>query len=128
MTTYECNEEDQDIDDTQREARLEHGALLVEAGVDVAPTCGDTSTDVPAVHVSDVSQIVDTGNECADETQINHSNEHGIVPRAQVGDDCEDDPCQRERRYYEQHEDGVGRELVDLVVVVDEPAEHAVCA
>lgn len=117
-------------------AGLEHGAGLESLPVkgatrDVAAdiVCPDsTGGGVVALGVADVAQVVDGGDEGADNGNVDEGDEEGVGGRAVVAEEGEDGPGEGEDGDDEEDEDGVGGQEVALDKLVDEPGEHAHCA
>lgn len=129
-------EEEDAVHDAKGEAGLEHGASLVDRGVDAVVGVGGTKGtkveveaaaggDVDTVGLGDVAQVPDGGDECADEAEIDDGDEQGVGGRAVVAEEGEDGPGEREHRDDEENKYVVGRQGVDFDIAVDEPGEHA---
>ncbi len=71
------------------------------------------------------AQLVDAGDEGADEAEVNEGDEEGVGARAVVGEQRGDGPGGAEDRDDEQDQDVVRGESVGFRVDVDEPGEHA---
>ena len=125
--------EEDAVHDAEREARLEHGARLVDAEahrrqraaakraqVDVDRRVARDDGD--AVRVGDEAQLVDAGDEGADEGEVDEPDEARVVA---VREDGEQRPREREHRHDEQDQNVVGREQVGLDIAVHEEGEHA---
>lgn len=69
--------------------------------------------------------VLDSGNESADEAQVDECDEARIGRRAVVREEREDGPCESEDRHDEEHEDRGRSQGVDFRVLVNEPGEHA---
>jgi len=94
--TYEGGEEEDDVHDGKGKAGLEHGACLVDVQRPVtaaltAIVAKGTQTEVDAsaaefraVLVCDGTQLVDSGNQGAYESEVDECNEQGRVTSAQV--------------------------------------------
>ena len=94
--TYEGGEEEDDVHDGKGKAGLEHGAYLVDVQRPVtaaltAIVAKGTQTEVDAsaaevraVLVCDGTQLVDSGNQGAYESEVDECNEQGRVTSAQV--------------------------------------------
>jgi len=129
------DEEEDGVHDTEREARLEHAARLVDA--DVKRVEGRASQDAEirlvravgrdrgAVHARDKAEIIDSRDEGADESQVDEADEARVGAGPVVAEQGEKGPGEAEDGDDEKNEDVVGRHLVVLEVVVDEPGEHA---
>jgi len=129
------NEEENDIHNAKRKARLKHGACLIDlhthpiniriaqrTEIDIVR---GASGDSRAVGVGDEAQLIDTGDEGAHKTEIDEGDEEGIGARAVVGEERGDGPGGGEDADDEENEDVVGCEGVVGVVYVDEVGEHA---
>jgi len=81
--------------------------------------------DGGAVVVGDAAQVVDAGDEGADEAEVDEGDEVGVVAGAVVGEEGEDGPDGGEDGDDEEDEDGGWGEEVLGVVDVDEVGEHA---
>jgi hypothetical protein len=99
--TYECDEEEDDVHDSQRKAGLEHGASLVQmerkripqlpanrakgaqAQVDVVRG----GVKVRAIGTRNASQLVHPSNQCAHEAEIDEGNEGPAGSRAMIHDE-----------------------------------------
>lgn len=121
------------IHNPQREARLEHrtrlihaqphrrqGAAAKRAQVDIDRRVAGHDGD--AVRVCDEAQLVDAGDEGADEGEVDEADEARVVA---VREDGEEGPGQGEDRDDEEEEDVGRRKLVGGDVEVDEVGEHA---
>lgn len=129
-------EEEDAVHDAKGEAGLEHGARLVDRGVDAVVRVGrakgpkvdieaTAGADVYAVGVGNVAQIPDSGDEGTHKAEIDNGDKQGIGGRAVVAEEGEDGPGEREHRDDEQDEYVVGRQRIVLDVAVDEPGQHA---
>lgn len=103
--TYEGDEEGDDVDDCQSPARLQHGTALVDVDAEVRatplsaiiPKRPQIDVDVPrreigAICTCDAPQCDNSADKSSDETEIDQSDEEGIVPRAEVIDGGEECP------------------------------------
>lgn len=127
--------EPDDVDDAERESGLEHDAGLVRVPADARSGDGDVADGarpggcavrpVGAVGVGDAAEVVDTGDEGADEAEVDKGEEAGVGGGAVVGEDGEEGPGEGEDGDDEEDEDGGGGEGVGRVVPIDEPGEHA---
>jgi hypothetical protein len=122
------------VHDAKGEAGLEHGAWLVrveapagardaEAARRATPVAAAAKRDT--VGAGDAAQVVDAGDEGADKEQVDEGDEAGVGRGAVVAEEGEDGPGEGEDGDDEEDEDRVGREGVELVVLVDEPGKHA---
>ena len=75
--------------------------------------------------MGDSSHSHNTTNESAYEAEIDEGHEQRVVPCPEITNHREDLPREGEHRYYEQHQDEVRCEQVDLNVLVHEPGQHA---
>lgn len=128
------DEEEDDVDDAQRPASLEHGARLVGGPVivgagdgDVAETIGPVgaAADRSAVDVADAAQVVDTGDEGAEDEDVDDTDEEGVGRGAVVGEESKDGPGEGDDGDDEEDEDGGWGEGVCVVEAIYEPGEHA---
>lgn len=97
-----CDEKKDAIHDAKRERRFQHCALLVCRKVQPVNICAakDTEIDLIAVSAGDVravlmryaSQVVNSSNKSADETQVDKRDEARISGRPMVGKECADCP------------------------------------
>lgn len=133
---YGCKAEKDGIHNTQRKARFEHSARLdrrqrvntlalereqiASAG---KPVVG--AMHIKAVGFGDKAQLVDGGNKCAHEGEVDKGNKVRVAAAAVVAKQREDSPDDGKHRDYEKYEDIVGRELVFFDVGVNEPGKHA---
>lgn len=126
--------EEDAVHDAKGPGGLEHGARLVGAQVVVGSGDGDaaegaTPLTIPdqrgAVGARDAAQVVDGGDEGANEAQVDESDEAGVGRRAVVAEEGEDGPGEGKDGDDEKEEDGDWGEEVLVVVQMDEPGEHA---
>lgn len=135
MSTYECDEERDNVDNGQCPTRLQHGACLVdvESEIIAAPVSAIVSKwteidvevsggEVGTVCVANASKLHHTSYQSAHESEINECHEERVVSGAQVADQGKEGPRQCQYRHYEQHQDEVRRELVVVDEAVYEPA------
>lgn len=98
-----AGEEEKDaVHDAKDPAGLEHGARLVD--VEPHATQGDgaqhaeaddrvrVGCDATAVVVPDAAQLVDAGDQGADEAEVDEGDEECVGARAVVGEECVDGP------------------------------------
>lgn len=124
-----CEEEQDGVDDAEGEARLEHGARLLELDVDAVE--GSAAEDAEA-HVdagsADHARAVRVGYEAkgvygadegAHEEEVDEGHESSICRRAVVREEGKDSPSSGEDRDDEEDEDGVWCQRVGVVVAVD---------
>lgn len=124
------DEEEDAVHDAEGEGGLEHGARLVGAGVQggdrgaaegaEADVVGVAARDVGAVGRGDEAQGPDGADEGADEQEVDGGDEGGVGGGAVVAEEGVDGPGQGQHRHDEEHQDVVGRQLVQLHVAVDE--------
>jgi hypothetical protein len=129
-----CNEEEDDVDDAQRPASLEHGARLVGGPViigagdgNVAETVGPVgaAVDRRAVNVADSAQIVDASDEGSKDENVDDTDEEGVGRGAMVGEESEDGPGEGDDGDDKEDEDRGWCEGVCVVEAIYEPGEHA---
>lgn len=124
-------EEEQDgVDDAKGEARLEHGARLVDLDVDAveggaaedaeAQVDGGPADHARAVGVGYEAEGVHGADEGADEEEVDDGHEDGVCGGAVVREEGEDGPGAGEDRDDEEDEDGVWCQRVGIVVPVYE--------
>jgi hypothetical protein len=137
--TYECDKEENDVHDPQRKACFQHRARLVhmerERIIDAASHISkwpqiqvDTIVrvaEVCAVRISDSSQLVHTGNQCANEAEIDECDKGAACSRAMVHDERTHCPCARQHGNDEEDKDEGWCELIVFREAMDEPREHA---
>lgn len=127
--------EEDAVHDAEGEGGLEHGARLVGADVeavdagrpedaeaDVPPVARD---DVGAVGARDEAQVVDGGDEGAEEAQVDQSHEARVGAAAVVAEEGEQRPDEAQNRHDKHDEDEVRRQDVVAGVAVYEVAQHA---
>lgn len=132
-------EEEDDLHDAQREARLQHGARLVEVerqGVPAldAPVAKGPEGDVDlaavparAVRAPDEAQLVDAGDEGAEEAQVDEGDEGRGALGGRVADQGVEGPEDGDDADDEEDED-VGRgHDVGFDVSIDEVGLHYIC-
>jgi hypothetical protein len=128
------NEEENTIHDAERPTGFQHRARLIDSdtiGIEIRlPEDAERErvrlgSDGGAVVVGDAAQVVDAGDEGADEAEVDEGDEVGVVAGAVVGEEGEDGPDGGEDGDDEEHEDGGWSEEVLGVVDVDEVGEHA---
>lgn len=102
-TSQQTRDEEEDtIHDSKRKARFEHRTRLIDlhrhtihiriakgAEIDIIPCA---RVDRSAVGVCYKAQFVDAGDEGSHETEIDESDEEGVVSRSVVGEECCDGP------------------------------------
>ncbi|QSZ32193.1 hypothetical protein DSL72_001764 [Monilinia vaccinii-corymbosi] len=112
-TRQQARDEKEDaIHDAKREARLEHGAGLVDrdahavhvgiaprAKIDIVPT---RRADGGAVGMRDEAERVDARDQRAEETEVDKGDEERIVARAVVGEERCNGPGACEDRHDEE--------------------------
>lgn len=76
---------------------------------------------IAVICIVDAAEEVDTGNECADEAEVDESNEEGRSPCGSQANQRRQSPCSRKNRHDEQDEDGCWSQQVIVVVSVNEP-------
>ena len=131
LVTYKCDGKQQNVDNGQSKASLEHSTALIDMQLrtkeaDLAEIeIRRCATKVGAICFCNVAQIVDTGDECANEAGIDKRQKAAGMTNATVQDGGKDDPGEPERRDDEQDQDVVRRKLVSLGKGMHEPREHA---
>lgn len=80
---------------------------------------------VLAVGVLDLAQVVDAGDEAAEEAEVDKGHKHAVVRRSRVVEQREEGPTQCEDGNDEEDQDVVGSEDVCVVELFDKPTEHA---
>lgn len=132
------HEEEDDVDDAQGEAGLEHGAALRGAPGDAhagpadahvaevdGPVVGAVDADVDAVGRGDAAEEVDARDEAAEDEGVDDGDEVGIALGAVVEDEGEEGPGEGDDGDDEEDEDRVGGQGVCACETLDEPGEHA---
>lgn len=128
------DEEEDTIHNAKGPAGLEHRACLVHAdpkgidlhrGEDVEGQGVSLGGERGAVVGANAAEVVDAGDEGANETQVDECDEMAVVPAAVIGEEGKDGPHGREDRDDEKDENGGGGEQVLGIVDVDEVGEHA---
>lgn len=116
----------------KRPRGLEHGARLAD-GPRIARNAHVVDVVVPdavdgrvlAVGVLDLAQVVDAGDEAAEEAEVDEGDEHSVVGGSRVVEQREEGPGECEDGDDEEDQDVVGGEGVCVVEFLDKPAEHA---
>lgn len=97
-----CNKEEDAIHDTKRKTSFKHRACFIHfdtntidicitkwAEIDIVPrVCGNRS----AIGVGDEAELIDTGDEGPDETEIDEGDEEGVIAGTVVGEEGCDGP------------------------------------
>lgn len=115
-STYEGEEEEDDVHDGKGEAGLQHGAVLARIlGQTIVCLSADISEwpqvqvdaviclEVPAAGLCDAAQLVDCRNQCADEEKVNEGYESTTRPGAKVEEEGTRCPSQRQCGDNEEH-------------------------
>jgi hypothetical protein len=130
-----CKGEENAIHNAKRKACFQHCAALI--GSDVDSINGGTSQGpevqsvrgsrghIGAVGVRDMAELIDAGDEGANEAKIDEGDEECIVVGAVVREECCDGPDSSEDRHNEEYQDEIWCQLVCLGVDVYEVGQHS---
>ena len=128
-------EEQDDVDDSESPAGLEHGTGLVGDEI-IAAGSGEAKVaefdcprvarcDAGAVGISNGSKEVYSSNESAEDENVDEGDEVCVMGGAVVEEQGADGPDESEDGDDEEDENRVWGESVGVGVDVDEPSEHA---
>lgn len=135
--THKGDEEEDNLNDAQREAGLEHSTVLVDIETPratrllaIVPKRSKTDKDasrvkVGAVGITDAAQKVDAGDESADKGKVNERNEERRVSGSQVGDERADRPYCAQHARDEEDQDICRCQLVRGDEAVHKVGQHA---
>lgn len=122
--------EEDNLHDPHGKARLEHRARLVQTrgfkiSVEAEPEGAQRHLDAPAVpmgtvRIGDEAQLVDAGDECAKEAQIDKGDKAGGAASVAQTDEGIEAPEHGDGADDEEHQDVARSELVCPEVAIDE--------
>lgn len=129
------DEEEDAVHDAEREARLLHRALLLHAGREAARArdavgadaqiCGAAVREAGAVGAGDATELVDAGDEGADEAEVDEGDVEGGSLGGFAAEEGHDGPDGGEGGDDEEGENGGWGESKGFLVEVDEVCQHA---